>query len=97
VEEGEVDLAAVNAFVQAAELKSFAAAVATLDVKASGVGKAVDRLEARFGLRLMNGTMRSLCLMPDGGLLRALPKRAVGTGECNGDAGRDRRPSRAGC
>jgi DNA-binding transcriptional LysR family regulator len=61
-----VDLAAVNAFIQAAELKSFTAAAAKLDVSASGVSKAVARLEADVGVRLMNRTTRSLSLTQDG-------------------------------
>ncbi|WP_181529669.1 LysR family transcriptional regulator [Ensifer adhaerens] len=61
-----MDFAAVNAFIQAAELKSFTAAAARLDVTASGISKAVARLEAYVGVRLMNRTTRSLSLTPDG-------------------------------
>jgi LysR family transcriptional regulator, regulator for bpeEF and oprC len=61
-----MDLVAVNAFVQAAETRSFTAAAARLNVTASGVSKAVARLEADVGVRLMNRTTRSLSLTPDG-------------------------------
>ena len=61
-----MDFSAVSAFVQTAELRSFTAAAARLDLTASGVSKAVTRLEADVGVRLLNRTTRSISLTPDG-------------------------------
>ncbi|WP_027581792.1 LysR family transcriptional regulator [Bradyrhizobium sp. Ai1a-2] len=61
-----MDFAAVTAFVHAAELKSFTAAAAKLNLTASAVSKAVSRLETEVGVRLMNRTTRSLSLTADG-------------------------------
>lgn len=72
-----MDLAAVNAFIQAAEMKSFTAAAARLDITASGVSKAVGRLEADVGARLMNRTTRSLSLTSDGAAFLARCRSAL--------------------
>lgn len=61
-----LDIGAVAAFVRAAETGSFTAAAAELGLSASGVSKAVARLEARLGTRLMTRTTRRISLTPDG-------------------------------
>lgn len=59
-------LSALNAFVQAAELRSFTAAGNRLRVSSSAIGKAITRLEARLGLRLFHRSTRSITLTPEG-------------------------------
>jgi DNA-binding transcriptional LysR family regulator len=57
------------AFSAAVEAGSFAAAGRKLGLSASAVGKAVERLEARLSLRLLNRTTRSLALTGEGEVL----------------------------
>ncbi|MGE7990194.1 LysR substrate-binding domain-containing protein [Pseudomonas sp. NPDC089554] len=57
------------AFAAAAETGSFAAAGRKLGLSASAVGKAVERLELKLGLRLLNRTTRSLALTGEGEVL----------------------------
>jgi DNA-binding transcriptional LysR family regulator len=57
------------AFVAAVEAEGFAAAGRKLGVSASAVGKAVGRLEARLGLKLLQRTTRSIALTAEGELL----------------------------
>ena len=73
-----MDFASVHAFVLVAELKNFTAAAAQLNITASGVSKAVARLEADVGVRLMNRTTRSLSLTPDGMLFLERCRNALG-------------------
>ncbi|CAN5300259.1 LysR family transcriptional regulator [soil metagenome] len=61
-------LAPLNAFVQAAEQRSFSAAGRELGISASAIGKAVSRLEARLGVRLFHRSTRSITLTPEGEL-----------------------------
>lgn len=60
---------ALNAFVQAAETRSFVAAGRRLGVSASAVGKAVARLEQRLDVRLFHRSTRRMTLTPEGILL----------------------------
>ena len=60
-------LSGVLAFVRAAELRSFAAAGRQLGLSPSAVSKAVGRLEARLGARLMTRTTRAVSLTEEGG------------------------------
>ncbi|HYP77881.1 MAG TPA: LysR family transcriptional regulator [Polyangiaceae bacterium] len=53
-------------FVTAAEARSFRVAARKLGLTASAVSKAITRLEARLGLRLMNRTSRSVSLTEEG-------------------------------
>jgi LysR family transcriptional regulator, regulator for bpeEF and oprC len=53
-------------FVTAAEAKSFRVAARKLGLTPSAVSKAVTRLEARLGLRLLNRSSRSVSLTEDG-------------------------------
>ncbi|MEO0770548.1 MAG: LysR family transcriptional regulator [Cyanobacteria bacterium J06649_4] len=53
-------------FVQVAQVLSFSEAARQLGMSPSGVSRAVQRLEARLGVRLLQRTTRSLSLTPDG-------------------------------
>lgn len=67
--EPEVDsLGALNAFVRAAEARSFTEAAAQLGVSPSAVGKAIARLENRLNVRLFHRSTRSVTLTPEGSL-----------------------------
>ncbi|PZV33966.1 LysR family transcriptional regulator [Mesorhizobium kowhaii] len=57
------------AFVASVETGGFAAAGRRLGVSASAVGKAVARLEARLGVRLLHRTTRSIAVTGEGNLL----------------------------
>ncbi|MEH0197326.1 LysR family transcriptional regulator [Caulobacter sp. CCNWLY153] len=61
----------VRAFVAVAEHGGFAAAAPALGLSPSAVGKAVQRLEARLGVRLLARTTRSVALTQDGRLYHA--------------------------
>src|SRR6478609_6230594 len=53
-------------FVTAAEAQSFRVAARKLGLTPSAVSKAITRLEARLGLRLLNRTSRSVSLTEEG-------------------------------
>lgn len=59
-------LGSLNAFVQAAEMRSFTAAGQKLGVSSSAISKAVARLEERLGLRLFHRSTRTVTLTPEG-------------------------------
>jgi DNA-binding transcriptional LysR family regulator len=61
-------LGSLNAFVQAAELRSFVAASHQLGVSSSAIGKAIARLEERLGVRLFHRSTRSITLTAEGAL-----------------------------
>ncbi|WP_457587050.1 LysR family transcriptional regulator [Ensifer canadensis] len=61
-------LGALNAFVQAADARSFTEAAAQLGVSPSAVGKAIARLEERLRVRLFHRSTRSVTLTPEGAL-----------------------------
>ena len=61
-------LGALNAFVQAAEARSFTAAGRQLGVSSSAIGKAVVRMEERLGVRLFHRSTRSITLTAEGAL-----------------------------
>jgi len=61
-------LGSLSAFVQTAESLSFVAAGRQLGISSSAVGKAVARLEARLGVRLLHRSTRSVALTPEGAL-----------------------------
>lgn len=61
-------LGALNAFVQAADARSFTLAGRQLGVSSSAIGKAVARLEERLGVRLLHRSTRSITLTPEGAL-----------------------------
>lgn len=62
------NLGSLNAFVQAAEARSFTAAGKQLGVSSSAFGKAVARLEERLGVRLFHRSTRTITLTPEGSL-----------------------------
>lgn len=61
-------LGPLNAFIHAAESRSFTAAGRDLGISASAIGKAVARLEDRLGVRLFHRSTRSITLTPEGEL-----------------------------
>ncbi|QSQ16054.1 LysR family transcriptional regulator [Myxococcus landrumensis] len=61
-------LGSLNAFVQAAETRSFTAAGRNLGVSSSAIGKAIARLEERLGVRLFHRSTRTITLTPEGSL-----------------------------
>src|SRR6202047_1399 len=65
---GMDSLWSLNAFVQAAETRSFTVAGRQLGVSASAIGKAVARMEERLGVRLFHRTTRSITLTAEGAL-----------------------------
>ena len=62
-------LSALNAFVRAAELRSFTDAGRELRLSSSAIGKAISRLEERHGIRLFNRSTRSITLTHEGQVL----------------------------
>lgn len=62
------NLGSLNAFVHAADLRSFTAAGRRLGVSSSAVSKAVARLEERLGVRLFHRSTRIVTLTPEGAL-----------------------------
>jgi DNA-binding transcriptional LysR family regulator len=62
------NLGSWNAFVQAAEYRSFVAAGRHLGVSPSAIGKSIARLEERLGARLFHRSTRSITLTPEGSL-----------------------------
>lgn len=59
-------LAALRAFVQAADTRSFVEAGRQLGLSASAIGKAIARLEESLGLRLFHRNTRSMALTEEG-------------------------------
>lgn len=60
------DLSAISAFVRVVEAHSFAGAARQLELTASGVSRAVSRLETSLGVRLLARTTRSLSVTEEG-------------------------------
>lgn len=60
------NLGSLNAFVHAAETRSFTVAGRQLGVSSSAIGKAVARLEERLGVRLFHRSTRTITLTPEG-------------------------------
>jgi DNA-binding transcriptional LysR family regulator len=61
-------LGSLNAFVRAAEARSFTVAGRQLGVSSSAIGKAVARMEERLGVRLLHRSTRSITLTAEGAL-----------------------------
>src|SRR5258708_3622133 len=59
-------LGSLNAFVRAAEARSFTVAGRQLGVSSSAIGKAVARMEERLGVRLLHRSTRSITLTAEG-------------------------------
>jgi LysR family transcriptional regulator for bpeEF and oprC len=64
-------------FFHVAEQLSFRRAAETLDVSTAAVSKAVARLEARLGVKLLSRTSRAVALTPEGKLFHARSREAV--------------------
>ena len=63
-----MDLSAVEAFVLAAETRSFTKAAQKLGLTASGISKAVTRLETQVGVMLLHRTTRTVGMTGDGAI-----------------------------
>src|ERR1700745_258138 len=61
-------LGSLNAFVQAAETRSFTVAGRQLGVSSSAIGKSVARMEERLGVLLLHRSTRSITLTAEGAL-----------------------------
>lgn len=59
-------LAALSAFVHAADARSFTVAGRALGVSSSAIGKAIARLEERLAVRLLHRSTRTITLTPEG-------------------------------
>ncbi|MCX5465882.1 LysR family transcriptional regulator [Alcaligenes parafaecalis] len=70
-------LSGLVAFSVTVESGSFAAAGRKLGLSASAAGKAVERLELRLGVRLLNRTTRSLALTGEGEVLYRYVSRVL--------------------
>lgn len=64
-------------FVQVAETRSFVAAGRLLGVSASAVGKSVERLEEKLGVRLFHRSTRSVTLTAEGALFLERSRRIL--------------------
>lgn len=60
------DLPGISAFVQTVDAGSFTSAARRMGLSKSAIGKAVARLEARLGVRLLERTTRTLGLTTEG-------------------------------
>ncbi|UGY29672.1 MULTISPECIES: LysR family transcriptional regulator [Bradyrhizobium] len=61
-------MGSLNAFVHAAEARSFTVAGRQLGVSSSAIGKSVARMEERLGVRLLHRSTRSIALTAEGAL-----------------------------
>jgi LysR family transcriptional regulator for bpeEF and oprC len=82
-------LAEISIFVRVVEAKSFAAAAAQLNITASGVSRAISRMESRLGARLLYRSTRSLSLTSGGVVFYARCQRILAALEDATDELRD--------
>ncbi|WP_256843812.1 LysR family transcriptional regulator, partial [Pseudomonas aeruginosa] len=61
-----MDLNAVRMLVQVAEARSFTVAAGQLGLSQSGLSRAISRLEATLGVKLLQRNTRNVALTPDG-------------------------------
>jgi DNA-binding transcriptional LysR family regulator len=70
-------LLSLQAFVHAAELRSFRLAGQQMGLSSSGIGKSIQRLEEQLGTRLFHRTTRSITLTEEGRMFLERSRRVL--------------------